>query len=133
MSETEWFQELRTDEARHERSYWRRVGFAIFLGIVLGVLMLPLHGAQAAEVFRNTDDKGGPAVLTLHKEPCSSADVLKHITAPFRPLFRRATLFYWGRDWASCWYDHEGLVISVEEQGAQFQPLPRRAFKEESI
>jgi hypothetical protein len=50
MDNTEWFEGLRTDEAKHERSYWRRVGFAIFLGILIGVLMGPLYGC--AQTFQ---------------------------------------------------------------------------------
>lgn len=38
--------ELRSDEARHERCYWRRVGFFIFLGLVIGMLLGPLYGCS---------------------------------------------------------------------------------------
>lgn len=89
--------------------------------------------AHSAEVFRSQDDKGGAAILKLHAEPCGNEKVLAHITTPFRPLFKRATLFYWGQEWASCWLDHDGIVISVDEMGAQFQPVPRRLFKDESV
>jgi hypothetical protein len=42
MNDTEWF-EGQTDE-RLERCYWRRVGFAIFLGICLAIIFAPLYG-----------------------------------------------------------------------------------------
>lgn len=43
MNETEWFHDREVDEA-HERCYWRRVGFGLFIVIALAFIFAPLYG-----------------------------------------------------------------------------------------
>lgn len=111
--------------------------WAAIIGITLAAALYPAMG-HAAEVFRSQDDKGGAANLTLHAEPCGDAKVMAHLVQKGIPAewigkFQRATLFYWGRNWASCWVEYNGTVISFDEEGAPFQPIPRRLFRDESI
>lgn len=97
--------------------------------------------AYASEVFRNKDDKGGPAVLRLLKKPCTNAKVLSHLHDRVldNKRFRAAEFHYWGKDWASCWVElkkpgeRSGVILSIDEDGAAFQPVPRSMFKDESI
>lgn len=111
--------------------------WATVIGITLGAALYPVI-ARAAEVFRSTDDRGGPMVLKLYKEKCENAAVnsalLQMQIAPqFLFLFKRATLFYWGREWASCWLEHDGRVLSIDEQGSPLQPIPRSMFKDDTV
>lgn len=47
-SETEWFEAK--DRVQYERCYWRRVGFAVFFAIAMGLILLPLlSGCASAE------------------------------------------------------------------------------------
>ena len=48
MTDTDWF-EGRTAEEKHERCYWRRVGFVIFLAIAFALILGPLMGCATAE------------------------------------------------------------------------------------
>ena len=44
MDDTEWFYGRRDD--RHERCYWRRVGFVIFLALAMGLPWLFLRAGS---------------------------------------------------------------------------------------
>ena len=47
---TEWFQGRGTDEEKMERCYWRRVGLAVFLGILAGLLLFSSRTHAAPRV-----------------------------------------------------------------------------------
>jgi hypothetical protein len=47
MDDTEWIYG-RTAEQKHERCYWRRVGFVIFLAIAGAIVLGPLMGCAAS-------------------------------------------------------------------------------------
>ena len=49
MTDTDWF-EGRTAEEKHERCYWRRVGFVIFFAIAGALLLGPLMGCATDPV-----------------------------------------------------------------------------------
>ena len=52
--ETEWFQE---QEEAHERCYWRRVGFGLFIVIALAIIFAPLYGCATEPT---ASPKSGP-------------------------------------------------------------------------
>ena len=137
MYDTEWFQGLPVCKVKHDMALITNK--AIFYAVIVAVLifgpLIYLAQAQAAEVFRDKDDRGGPAVLKLSDKPCTNAKVRAHL---FDKLlddrrFKAATLFYWGREWAACWVDRNGIVHSMDEQGAPLQPVPRTAFKDDAV
>lgn len=41
---TRWFHDLTTDEAKHERCYWLRIGLSLFVFLALAVILSPLVG-----------------------------------------------------------------------------------------
>lgn len=102
---------------------------------LLGALAPYTSCVSAAEVFRGADNQGGPAVLTLHEKPCTNTKVLTKLHDQFLDdrRFKASTLFYHGKEWASCWAERRGIVHSMDEEGAPFQPVPRRMFKDESV
>ena|SRR3990167_1260323 len=127
-----------TDLSKDDRSRLRPIAGACAAGALVAALLYLAFWpskAQAAEVFRDKDDRGGPAVLKLSDKPCTNAKVRAHL---FDKLlddrrFKAATLFYWGREWAACWVDRNGIVHSMDEQGAPLQPVPRTAFKDDAV
>lgn len=123
----EWF-EGRSVDAPYERCYWRRVGFAMFLGFVLALFVVAAHGAPT---FRGQGDNG-PIALVLLDDPCKDAKVLSHIKQEWHSKLRAARLTWGGREWASCWLEMGGLVYSIDEEGAPLQAIPRRAFRDNS-
>jgi hypothetical protein len=69
--EKEWFYGACADERRMERCYWRRIGFVIFVAIVMGMLLLSLGGCaedrwltkeEDAEMRQNCEATGCVAV-----------------------------------------------------------------------
>lgn len=59
--ETDWFAE----QAQHERCYWRRVGFVIFLALALVLLPLGLYAGPVAMM-----EGKGLSVTLYHPEKC---------------------------------------------------------------
>ena len=63
---TEWFEGRSVDEQKHERCFWRRVGFVIFAALALAMLLAPLGGCaeriltveQDAEMKAACDEVG---------------------------------------------------------------------------
>ena len=49
-ADKEWFEGRSADP--YEKCYWRRVGFAAFVGIVLAMVAGLLHGCAAPETFQ---------------------------------------------------------------------------------
>jgi hypothetical protein len=125
---------------KQERSTFReRVVF--WFGIACLVLLVGIAtNAYAAPLFKNTGNDGKPISLRLLDTPCTNPKVKAHleanVKAQFIPQFKSAVLHYGGRDWASCWIEYEGAVLSYDEEGAPFNPpmgVPRSMFKEDSV
>ena len=68
---TEWFQGRGTDEEKMERCYWRRVGLAIFLGIALAVILLPLVAVAKPQYLASSGD----VTITLFNDKCELKEV----------------------------------------------------------
>lgn len=111
---------------------WTLVGWLFVVGL-FGAGMAKC--ASGAEVYRGIDNQGGPAVLTLQEQPCTNAKVLAKLYEQFLDdrRFKASTLLYHGKEWASCWVERRGTVHSMDEEGAPFQPIPRRLFRDESV
>lgn len=154
--ETDWFAELQTNEARHERCFWRRVaalaigGFlaAVTIGAVLGMVLYSAK-AGAALNYRAQAPNGQSVGLRLSDAPCTNEKVKAHLAAVIRPeyldKFKAAVLTWGGRDWHSCWFtitvidqggrEHE-MVWSLDEEGSPFNPpygIPKQMFREDAI
>ena len=103
---------------------------------LLVALLVVVPVACAAEVFRANMEKG-PMSLKLLEARCSDAAVLKHLMQRVRPdlldKFKDARLHWEGKDWASCWIELDGMVYSMDAEGAPLQPIPRALFKEDSV
>jgi hypothetical protein len=132
----EYFHGLTTQDAKEERCVLRGklLFWALILGMVLAAALYPAL-ASAYEVFRSIDNTGRPAALKLHDKPCTNAKVQAKLYERLLDdrRFKAATLTYQGRDWASCWVERQGTVLSIDEEGAPFQPVPRHLFRDESI
>lgn len=141
MSDTDWFEGcteelniMHDDDPKSTR--WG-------VKLVLALLAFILAGAvasrcEAAEIFRSTDDRGGQMTLRLYEDKCANESVNAHLVrlkvAPeYIAQFKRAMLFYWGREWASCWFEQDGRIYSVDEHGDPLQPIPRRLFQQEGV
>lgn len=125
-------------DARHP-SFLRLVRFLwrlILVGLILGAFAW-IAESNAAEVFTADMRNGQKMSLTLKETQCSDADVLKHLLAQVRPellgQFKDAILRWENKDWASCWIDIQGMVYSMDAEGAPLQPLPREMFRESTI
>lgn len=116
--------------------FWRRTLIAWLVVVVAGAGGLAYCArAGAAEVFRGFDRQGGVAALKLQEEPCTNKAVMEQLRKRALDVrrFKAAVLTYGGRDWASCWIDLDDTVLSIDEEGAPFQPVPRHLFKDNSI
>jgi len=123
------------DAAPPPSRFWGWTLFAWLLFIAIIVLGF-VKCAQAAEVYRVEDPPGKVRMsLRLSEEPCTHARVRAALYAKLLDdrRFKAAVLFYAGRDWASCWADVDGVVLSMDEEGAPLQPLPRREFKDDAL
>jgi hypothetical protein len=89
----------------------------------------------AGETFRGFSEQGGEVVLRLGKEPCTNKAILVVMKDRFLDArrFKAAVLTWGGKAWASCWVERQGVIHSLDEEGAAFQPVPRAAFKDESV
>ena len=105
----------------------------ILLVLALAALLTFAFAATAAEVFR-AEDGAQSVTLRLHDKPCENPKVVAHVQPSWLHVLKAATLTWTdGKDYASCWLDADGLVYSIDEGGDPLQPIPRAAFKEESI
>lgn len=73
------------------------------------------HGVDAGTVMRIYVDK-----------PCTNETVLAIINDKVLPqflgLFRAAVLTWQGKDYASCWLEYAGRMMSYDENGDPFNP-----------
>lgn len=114
--------------------------FWVIVIAVVACALYPLK-AKAALNFKN-DTPNGPVGLRLSEAPCTNPKVLAQIKAEFHHLFKAAVLTYGGRDWHSCWTEIEmpdqhgklhQTIISIDEEGSPFQPIPKKLFRDDSI
>ena len=110
----------------------------IWAAIILAVIFTTK--ALADPVFKETGNDGRPVSLRLSDKPCTSEKVLAHLKANVKPqyipLFKAAVLHYAGKNWDSCWIEYGGAVLSIDEEGAPFNPpsgIPLHLFKEETV
>lgn len=110
-----------------------RVAWLLFALFLLGILFVGY--AHSAEVFRSQRSDGSPVALRLSEKPCEDARVIAHLREALLDdrRFKAATLTYGGRDWASCWAEIRGAVVSIDEAGSPLQPVPRARFRDEAI
>ena len=118
----------------------QRAGF--FLSLLwlacLIVLALIFSGYVMAQerVFRSIAGNGRPMALRLLEPPCADATVLKYLTPKVAPdylvKFKAAVLTWEGRNWESCWIEFDKVIYSIDEEGVQLQPIPKRLFKDEA-
>ena len=116
--------------------------WALIIGLVIG-LVFYASKANAALNYRAQGSNGQVAGLRLSEAPCSYEKVLPHIKAEWHQKFKAAILTYGGRDWQSCYLEFETMnpetgrpevfIFSVDEEGVQFQPIPKRMFRDDSI
>lgn len=140
MRETNWFHDLTTDEAKEERATLAQ-RLIVWLGFVCFLVLVGLAtSASAAPLFKNVGNDGRPMSLRLLDAPCTNSKVVTHLIANVKPefisQFKSAVLHYGGRDWASCWIEYQGFVLSYDEEGAPFAPptgIPMELFKEDSV
>jgi hypothetical protein len=118
-ADQEWFEGRSTDDEQHERCYWRRVGFAIFLGIALALVSVPLY----AQTFSATNEDGK---LTLSKDACKLA-------GPWFEKWKAARWMYKGKHYDACWTvvgtRGGGQSIMVIDSDGQVSQIDARAFK----
>jgi hypothetical protein len=110
---------------------------ALFVIGFFGVGLIYCAVARAAPIFKAEGANGTPAALRLTAAPCTDAKVLEALREKVSPLlagkFRAAVLSWDGRIWASCWIDLGGVVYSIDEEGAPFQPIPLELFRDDSV
>ena len=114
--------------------YRRLICWALAVALILAsILFVTL--AHSALVFRAIREDGQPVALRLLTTPCGEK-VRAHL---FRvnewiwPKLKAAVLTWEGRQWESCWVEVNGVVHSIDEEGAFFQPVPFRMFRDDAI
>lgn len=110
---------------------------ALLVGVVLAFALYSgrLHAepALSGPIFRSFGQNGQPAALRIFEAPCSDPKVLQRIRPHHHQEFKAARLTWGGQDWASCWIELDGIVYSIDEEGSEFQPVPRRMFRDDSV
>lgn len=110
--------------------------WAVVVAIAIGSA---LYAAKviAAPVYKGTGDNNQPVMLRLSQEPCTDAKMQAIVSERVRPEMRArlktAVLTWGGRTWASCWLVHDGIVYSIDEEGAPLQPIPMSRFVDDSV
>lgn len=128
---------------KQERSAFREIAsyvIGLLALVALGIAVTWHTKANAAPLFKNIGNDGRPVSLRLLDTPCTHPKVKAHLEAnvkdEFIPKFKSAVLHYGGKDWASCWIEYQGFVLSYDEEGAPFAPptgIPLEMFKEDSV
>lgn len=122
------------EDARMEREMLRRV--ILWLVAIATILVGAFFAGRlsAAEVFK-AENAQGPVALRLSEDPCTDKKVLAVLSDKVLDdrRFKAAVLTYGGRDWKSCWVEINGAVLSIDEEGAPFQAVPRQMFMEEGV
>ena len=116
--ETNWFQDLSVDQAKAERGYWRRIGFAIFTGIVLALILWPALG-RAAPILQAVSDDG--VTITLHDDACQLAAVVN--------LAKRITWEEKGETFEGCYGRHPSGIIIAYFSDKKVALFPERVFR----
>lgn len=133
MAETEWFEGFR-EEDELERCQRRRFALwlSVILAIVIGAAVVTCH---ADEVYRDKDEQGRVVVYRMTDKPCIDKNVRAHLYMRLLDdrRFRAGVLTWQGKDWASCWIDLRGTIHSIDAEGAPFQPVLRKLFRDETI
>ncbi len=108
----------------------------LIAAMVIGCLAWTIE-ANAAEVFATEDRTDQAMSLTLLETKCSNEVIRVLLAARIKPelvaAFKDSRLLWQGKEYASCWLDHEGVVYSIDELGEPLQPIPREYFKDKSI
>ena len=125
---------LTEQDAKEDRRKLRPwVQGAIGAGCAIA-LFIAAFNAIGAPMFKSSD---GSVALKLKETPCSDEKVLFFLAQKVQPeflgKFKDATLTYGGREWKSCWIEHQGHIFSIDEEGAPMQPIPLQYFRENSI
>lgn len=119
----------------HSR-FWRRTLIAWLVIVSLGAGALAYCArAAAAPKFEAIGQDGHPAELELLETPCTNKKVVAQLRSKALDVrrFKAAVLTFGGKTWASCWIELQQLVFSIDEEGAPFQAVPRRLFKDSTI
>lgn len=133
MNETEWFEGFKAEDEL-ERCQRRR--FALWLSVVLALVIgAGIVTCHASEIYRDRHEDGSPVAYRLTDKPCTDKKVRAYLYMRLLDdrRFRAGILTWKGKDWASCWIEIRGTVHSIDEEGAPFQPVLRKLFKDESI
>lgn len=135
----EIYPEMTSAEAKAERGFLRKV-IAVLGAVCFLVLIALATNAHAAPLFKNTGFDGQPISLRLLDTPCTHPKVKAHleanVKAEFVSQFKSAVLYYGGKNWASCWIEYQGMVLSYDEEGAPFNPpmgIPLELFKDDAV
>lgn len=88
-------------------------------------------------VFKNDRGDGKRMALRLYQTPCADAEVIKNLIPKVSPewllKFKTERLTWDGKDWESCWLEVNGVVYSIDSEGAQLQPIPKSLFVDEMV
>ena len=114
--------------------YCRLICWALAVALILAAIIF-VTLAHSALVFRAIGDDGRPVALRLLITPCGEKvkAQLFRVREQFWPKFKAAVLTWEGRQWESCWVEVNGIVHSIDEEGAFFQPVPFRMFRDDAI
>ncbi len=133
MNDTEWFHGLTTCQAKEDRQRLRPLSIVLAVMCILG-LVYAAKEAYGAPMFKSDD---GSVALKLLDTKCSDAKVLAFIAERVQPQylgkFKDAVLTYGGKQWKSCWIEHQGHIFSIDEEGSPMQPIPVAYFHENTI
>ena len=125
---------LTEQDAKEERRKLRPWVGAVVSGACLAALFVLATSAYAVPMLKSSD---GSVALKLKDTPCSDEKVLFFLAQKVQPeflgKFKDSVLTYGGREWKSCWIEHQGHIFSIDEEGAPMQPIPLQYFRENSI
>src|SRR5690349_20600952 len=129
MEDTDWFAELRTEEAKHQRCFWRRVGalvFTLLLVAIAAALLLYPKKAHAGLVARNGGDW-----VRLHESPCTNAAILDRLKAEYQARFRKGEGFISGKPYAMCWTPLQDESVFMIWEDGELGRVPMIAFEKD--
>jgi len=138
----EWFYGRGVRDEPERRDFRKCVLILIAVGVILGLLAgcATAEPAERSLVFRGTHQDGSPVALRIFTaKPCTDARILGFLEHKYGappeliPHFKASILTWQGKDWASCWIEQQGYVVSVDEEGASFQPVRMSRMKDEGI
>jgi hypothetical protein len=110
------------------------------LFVAQGCASLTAETVEPSRVFRATNDDGSPIVFRAYTaKPCTDEKVIGWLTSrygvppPVLEKFKAAVLTWKGSDWSACWMEMNGFAVSVDSEGAQFQSIPMRLLRDETL